>query len=72
VTIKVCDGKLSTSTGTLSKSNWDANTAALTKLNSLAVQYYASDMSKITYTGATLTSNAYKASLSSALTKAGL
>ena len=72
VTIKVCDGVLSTSTGVISQSNWNANTAALASLNTLAVQYYASDMSKITYSGATLTANAYQSSLESALSKAGL
>lgn len=72
VTIKVCDGVLTTSTGTVANGNWDANTPALASLDTLAVQYYASDMSKLTYSGATLTSNSYQTSLQSALSKAGL
>jgi uncharacterized protein with FMN-binding domain len=36
----------------------------------MAVQYYKTNFSQIHYSGATLTSNAYQASLRSAMTKA--
>lgn len=72
VTIKVCNGQLTSSTGSISQSNWSANTAAFPALDTLAVQYYKTDVTKIHHSGATLTSKAYQASLKSALTKAGL
>lgn len=73
VTIKVCGGALDSASAAISQSNWEPqNTNAFTALNQLAVQYYKTDMSKITFSGATLTSNAYRTSLQSALTKAGL
>jgi len=72
VTIKVCGGVLSTSTGSLSQSNLPANTQAIPALNTLAVQYYKTNISMIHYSGATLTSNAYQASLQSAMAKAGI
>lgn len=73
VTIKVCNGAITSSSGSLSSSNWEPqNTNALKSLNSLTVQYYKTDLSKITFSGATLTSNAYKTSLKSAMTKAGI
>jgi hypothetical protein len=70
VTIKVCGGAVSTASGTLSQSNWDRNTNAIPALNTLAVQYYKTSFPQIHYSGATLTSNAYQASLRSAMTKA--
>ncbi|MBT8225543.1 MAG: hypothetical protein HKP61_18355 [Dactylosporangium sp.] len=72
VTIQVCDGAITTSTGVISESNWDANDPALASLDALAVEYYASDLSKITYSGATLTADAYRGSLESAMSEAGL
>lgn len=72
VTIKVCDGVLTTSTGSLSQSNWDDNTEALSTMNELAVRYYKTDISKVHYSGASLTSDAYQRSLKSALSEAGL
>ena len=72
VTIKVCGGVMSTSNGSLSQSNLPANTPAIPALNTLAVQYYKTNISMIHYSGATLTSNAYQASLQSAMAKAGI
>jgi uncharacterized protein with FMN-binding domain len=72
VTIQVCGGVLKTSTGTLSQSNLPDNSKAIPALNPLAVQYYKTNLSMIHYSGATLTSNAYQASLRSAMTKAGI
>jgi hypothetical protein len=72
VTIQVCGGVLKTATGSLSRSNWDRNTAAIPALNSLAVKNYKTDFAAIHYSGATLTSNAYQASLRSAMTTAGV
>lgn len=72
VTIKVCGGVVSSSTGALSQSNWSLNNQAIPQLNTLAVQYYKTDISKLHYSQATLTSNAYQASLKSALSKAGI
>jgi hypothetical protein len=72
VTIKVCDDAVSTASSALSQSNWDDNTAALPALDQLAVQYYQSDITKVHYSGATLTSDAYQTSLKAALSKAGL
>ena len=72
VTIKVCGGVLKTSTGAQSRSNWDTNTAAVPTLNTLAVKNYKTNFSAIHYSGATLTSTAYRASLRSAMTKAGI
>jgi uncharacterized protein with FMN-binding domain len=73
VTIKVCDGALSTSSGALSRSNWEpTNKQAMPVLNSLVVKYYKTDLSQIHYSNATLTSNAYQTSLKSALGKAGI
>jgi hypothetical protein len=63
---------LKTSTATQSRSNWDDNAKALPALNALAVQYYKTNISKIHYSGATLTSSAYQASLRSAMSKAGI
>lgn len=70
VTIKACDGSISTAAGSLSQSNWNRNTNAIPALNTMAVQYYKTNFSQIHYSGATLTSNAYQASLRSAMTKA--
>ena len=72
VTIKVCNGAISSATSTLSQSNWSNNTAALPALNSLTPQYYKTNISAIHYSGATLTSNAYQSSLRSAISKAGI
>jgi uncharacterized protein with FMN-binding domain len=72
VSIRVCGGVLTTATGSQSRSNWDANARAVPALNSLAVRYYKTDISKVHYSGATLTSNAYQASLRSALTRGGI
>lgn len=72
VTIKVCNGAISSATSTLSQSNWSNNTAALPALNSLTPQYYKTNISAIHYSGATLTSNAYQTSLRSAISKAGI
>jgi hypothetical protein len=72
VTIQVCGGAVTAATGSQSRSNWDVNPQAVRALNTLAVRYYKSDISKVHYSGATLTSNAYQASLRSALGKAGL
>lgn len=72
VTIKVCNGAISSATSTLSQSNWSANTAALPALNSLTPRYYKTNISAVHYSGATLTSNAYQSSLRSAISKAGI
>lgn len=72
VTIKVCNGAVTTASAVISQSNWSSNTAAIKSLNTLAVQYYKTDISKLNYSGATLTSNAYQGSLKSALSKAGI
>jgi uncharacterized protein with FMN-binding domain len=72
VTIQVCGGVLKTATAVQSRSNWDKNTAALPALNSLAVKNYKTNFSAIHYSGATLTSNAYQASLRGAMTQAGI
>ena len=72
VSIRVCGGSVTSATSSQTRSNWDANSSALPALNSLAVRYYKTDISKIHYSGATLTSNAYQASLRSALSQAGI
>jgi hypothetical protein len=72
VTIKVCNGAISSASSTQSQSNWSKNAAALPALNSLTVQYYKTNISAIHYSGATLTSNAYQASLRSAMSRAGI
>jgi hypothetical protein len=72
VTIKACGGTISTAAGSLSQSNWNRNTNAIPALNTMAVQYYKTNFAQIHYSGATLTSNAYQASLRSAMTKAKL
>jgi len=72
VTIKVCNGAISSASSTLSQSNWSNNNAALPALNSLTPQYYKTNISAIHYSGATLTSNAYQSSLRSAISKAGI
>jgi hypothetical protein len=71
VSIRVCGSAVTTASSTQSRSNWGPNSAALPALNSLAVKYYKTDISKIHYSGATLTSAAYQASLRSALSDAG-
>ncbi len=72
VSVRVCGSTVTSATSSQSRSNWDTNSAALPALNTLAVKYYKTDISKIHYSGATLTSNAYQASLRSALSEAGL
>jgi hypothetical protein len=72
VTIKVCNGAITTASSSLSRSNWGRNSSALPALNSLTVQYYKTNISQIHYSGATLTSNAYQGSLRSAIGKAGM
>jgi hypothetical protein len=70
VTIKVCNGAITSSTGSLSQSDWSRNTSAIPALNSLSVQYYKTSFAQIHYSGASLTSNAYQASLRSAMAAA--
>lgn len=72
VTIKVCGGALTAASAVLSRSNWKANDKAVPALNTLAVKYYRTNISKITYSGATLTADAYQDSLKSAMGKAGI
>jgi hypothetical protein len=72
VTIKVCNGVISSASSTQSQSNWENNGPALPALNSLTPQYYKTNISAIHYSGATLTSKAYRLSLQSAMTKAGV
>jgi hypothetical protein len=72
VTIKVCNGTISSASSSQSQSNWPNNTPALPALNSLTPQYYKTNISAIHYSGATLTSNAYQSSLRSAMSKAGI
>jgi hypothetical protein len=69
VTIKFCNGAITTSTGSLSKSNWNANTAAITEFNKQALQCTKTNLSPLSFSGATLTRNAYRTSLANALTK---
>lgn len=72
VTLGLCDKALATATSSQTQSNWAANPKALKAMDTLTLKYYAIDISKIAYSGATLTSQAYRASLTSAMTKAGL
>ena len=70
VTVKVCNGVLTSASATLSESNWKPNAAAFVELNSKAVQYYKTNLAAITVGGATRTSEAYVKSLKSAMTAA--
>lgn len=72
VTVKVCDGKLNLVTSTQSQSNWDDNEPALPAMDKLSLSYALTDINMVNYSGATLTSTAYRTSLASALDKAGL
>src|SRR5262249_41665772 len=72
VSVRLCGAAVTSALSSQSRSNWDANSEALPALNSLAVKYCKTDISKIHYSGATLTSNAYQASLRSALGQAGI
>jgi uncharacterized protein with FMN-binding domain len=72
VTIQVCARVLKTASAAQSRSNWEANAAALPALNALAVKNYKTDFAAIHYSGATLTSRAYQASLRSATARAGI
>ena len=49
-----------------------STTESAAALNSLTVANYKTNFSAIHYSGATLTSNAYQASLRSAMTQAGI
>jgi hypothetical protein len=70
VTIKVCNGVISSASSTQSQSNWSRNSAALPALNSLTPQYYKTNISAIHYSNATLTSETYQLSLKDAMTQA--
>src|SRR5262249_6270674 len=72
VSVRACGSTVTSASSSQSRSNWDANSQALPALNSLAVKYYRTAISQIHYSGATLTSNAYQASLRAALSSAGL
>lgn len=72
VTITVCDGKVSSVSSILSQSNYGRNRKALLAMDQLAVEYAVADINMVNYSGATLTSDAYRASLRSALVKAGV
>lgn len=73
VTIKVCGGALTTATGGVMMSNYEPqNSEAVAALDQLALQYYKTNISMIAYSGATETAAAYRKSLQSALTQAGL
>lgn len=73
VTIKVCGGAMTEAKGGVMMSNYEPqNTKACAALDQLAVQYYKTEVSRISYSGATLTSSAYQRSLQSALGQAGL
>jgi hypothetical protein len=73
VTIKVCNGAITTATAKqVDNSGYSVNAQAIPALNTLAVQYYKTDITKIHYSGATLTSNAYQTSLRSAMAVAGI
>ncbi len=71
VTLALCDKALATATSSQTQSQLGANPKALKAMDTLTLKYYAIDISKIAYSGATLTSQAYRASLTSAMTKAG-
>jgi hypothetical protein len=71
VTVKVCNGTISSSSGYMPDSNWEKNSSAIPALNSLAVTYGKTNISKVYYSGCSLTSAAYRNSLSSALSKVG-
>jgi uncharacterized protein with FMN-binding domain len=73
VTITVCDGVLTESAAGTMLTNYEPmNTEAIEALNQLAVKYYKTDISMIAYSGATETSAAYRASLQSAMSQAGI
>lgn len=73
VTVKVCGGAVTEAKGGVMMSNYEpTNTQACAALDQLAVQYAKTDVSKISYSGATLTSSAYQRSLQSALAQAGI
>lgn len=73
VNITVCDGVLTEASAGTMMTDWEPmTTEALNGLNKLAVKYYKTDISMITYSGATETSAAYRASLQSALSQAGI
>lgn len=72
VTIKICGTAVTSASATLSQSNWKANDKAIPTMNTQAVAYHRTDLSQIAYSGATYTAAAYRTSLKSALTKAGI
>jgi hypothetical protein len=72
VTVKVCGGKISSASSVMSGYNYTSNNdAAHPKLDSLAVTYGMTNISKVYVGGVTLTSHAYQTSLKSALAKIG-
>lgn len=72
VTLAFCDKVLVRATSTQTQSNWAANARALKAMDTLTLAHYATNLSMIHFSGATLTSRAYQTSLKSALAKAGL
>lgn len=73
VTIKVCDGVIvEVGSGTMMSNYEPTNTDALAALNVLAVEHYKTAISKIMYSGATATASAFRTSLQSAMTLAGI
>lgn len=73
VTITVCGGVITSASAVqVDNSGYSPNTAAIKTLNSLVPANYKTNTSAIHVSGATLTSNAYVASLQSARTKAGV
>lgn len=72
VTIVACDGSVTSASSVLSTSNYGRNKSALAAMDKLVPQYATTKISMVAYSGATYTAEAYRASLKSALTKAGL
>lgn len=72
VTLYVCNNKLVRASATITQSNWAANAATFNYLNKVCVENYKADISRLNYSGATLTSNSYKTSFRAALKKAGI
>lgn len=69
VTITMCDGVVSTASSALSRSNYGRNKRALLAMDALTLEYALTDINMVAYSGATLTCEAYRASLQSALEK---
>lgn len=72
VTITICDGTITAATSTQTQSNWEDNELALPAMDQLTLTYAQTDINMVNYSGATLTSQAYRTSLTSALSKAGI